>query len=170
MASWRMAGIRAAGRASSDLCGVSGSADGDGQVRGGDAFGAGEDQAERKERIEAVWRCRIPTIPGKSNPALSSKSEPVYVRLPPRFTAIRASGEGLPPPSSWRSKIRYRGIRAPPGVESKRQSNPSVPASPFVMQWKGGRANTDSRGSAPPESRGSRAVGGRIRSQRAEPG
>jgi hypothetical protein len=96
---------------------VSGSADGDGQVRGGDAFGAGEDQAERKERIEAVWRCRIPTIPGKSNPALSSKSEPVYVRLPPRFAAIRASGEGLPPPSSWRSKIRYRGIRAPPGVE-----------------------------------------------------
>jgi hypothetical protein len=37
-------GIGSPGRASSDLCGVPGSADGGGSVRGGDAFGGGEDQ------------------------------------------------------------------------------------------------------------------------------
>jgi polar amino acid transport system substrate-binding protein len=52
----------------------------------------------------------------------------------------------------------------------KRQSNPSVPAPPFVMQWQDGRANTGSGSAARAESRGSRAVGGRIRSQRVEPG
>ena len=54
--------------------------------------------------------------------------------------------------------------------DRKRQSIPSVQAPPFVMQWKGGRTSTGGRSSATPESRGNRAVGGRIRSQRAEPG
>ena len=55
-------------------------------------------------------------------------------------------------------------------VDRKRQSNPPVHAPPLVMQWEGGRTSTGGRSSATPESRGRRAVGGRIRSQRAEPG
>jgi len=54
--------------------------------------------------------------------------------------------------------------------ERKRQSNPSVQVPALVMQWKGGRTSAGSGSWATPESRGSRAVGGRIRSQRIESG
>jgi hypothetical protein len=48
------AGIRAPGRASADLFGVPGPASIHGSIRGGDAFGGGEDQRERYRRIGAL--------------------------------------------------------------------------------------------------------------------
>jgi ATP-dependent helicase YprA (DUF1998 family) len=55
-------------------------------------------------------------------------------------------------------------------VEGKRQSNPSFHTSTPVMQWEDGRTSASGGSSATPESRGSRAIDGRIRGQRAEQG
>jgi RHS repeat-associated protein len=61
------------------------------------------------------------------------------------------------------------GLGQQTGVDRKRQSNPSFLPPALVMHWNRGRTSAGGGSPAAPESSGSRAVGGRVRSQRVEP-
>src|ERR1035437_7975695 len=99
---------------------------------------------------------------------------PYWERCRGRACPTRSGGEQIK--RSRNQECLLSQIRGSPSkvqnsyAKRKRQSNPSGQAPVLVMQWKGGRTSAGSGSWATPESRGSRAVGGRIHSPRIESG